>query len=405
LAATWTILIAVMWSGPRVHSAGFSSGVDPWTYLLNQTVMISRYIRLVLWPRSLVVHYGWPRPLSPSDVWPYALFVIAMLGLTAIGLARRPAPGLAGAWFFVTLAPTSSVIPIATEVGAERRMYLPSIALILLAVFVIRRVTNPRTGAILLTFAATALAAATFTRNQEYASGLTLARTVVDRWPSAVADHLLGNELAIAGQHDQAIARLREAVDRGDQRARYDLGGELYNAGKLNEAIEQLRAFVRAEPMLKEVVAARTLTGRALIAQQKWLEAAAEFRQVLVMTPSNVGVRRLRADSLFSAESYAEAAAEYRTYLVAQPADGDAYTNLAISLDSTSKRAESLAAFRRVAELQPKNAVAHANLGRALALEGKLGDAKMEFERALQIDPGNRAAREDLDQLLRSARR
>ena len=36
--------------------------------------------------------------------------------------------------FFLTLAPTSSIVPIATEVGAERRMYLPLAALSVLAV-------------------------------------------------------------------------------------------------------------------------------------------------------------------------------------------------------------------------------------------------------------------------------
>ena len=37
LAATWLVLVALIWSGPRFRSAGFSTGVSPWTYLLNQT--------------------------------------------------------------------------------------------------------------------------------------------------------------------------------------------------------------------------------------------------------------------------------------------------------------------------------------------------------------------------------
>ena len=52
--------------------------------------------------------------------------------------SRRSAAEAAGwvrrAWMFVTLAPTSSIVPIATEVGAERRMYLPLAALIALVV-------------------------------------------------------------------------------------------------------------------------------------------------------------------------------------------------------------------------------------------------------------------------------
>src|SRR4029079_16286548 len=49
-------------------------------------------------------------------------------------LIRRPAVGFLGAWCFITLTPTSRVVPIATEGGAERRRYLRLIALVVLGV-------------------------------------------------------------------------------------------------------------------------------------------------------------------------------------------------------------------------------------------------------------------------------
>jgi protein O-mannosyl-transferase len=134
LAVTWGVLGLLLASGPRIHSAGFSAGVSPWTYLLNQTVMMVRYLRLAVWPDSLVVNYGWPLPLTLADVLPQALMVVALLGATIAALIRRPPLGFLGASFFITLSPTSSVVPIATEVGAERRMYLPLIPLVVLAV-------------------------------------------------------------------------------------------------------------------------------------------------------------------------------------------------------------------------------------------------------------------------------
>jgi hypothetical protein len=134
LAATWVVLVLLLLSGPRAYSAGLSTGVSVWTYLLNQTVMIVRYLRLSAWPWSLVSNYGWPVPLMLRDVLPYALAVVALLVGGLVALFRWPPLGFAAAWFFLTLAPTSSVVPIATEVGAERRMYLPLIALMTLAV-------------------------------------------------------------------------------------------------------------------------------------------------------------------------------------------------------------------------------------------------------------------------------
>jgi hypothetical protein len=134
LAATWLLLAGVLWSGPRIHSAGFSTAVSPWTYLLNQAAMVTHYLWLAVWPRALVANYGWPRPLTLGDVWPQALFLVALLAATIAALRRSPPIGFLGAWFFMTLAPTSSIMPIATEVGAERRMYLPLIALVVLGV-------------------------------------------------------------------------------------------------------------------------------------------------------------------------------------------------------------------------------------------------------------------------------
>jgi hypothetical protein len=134
LSASWIVLGALMWSGPRVHSAGFSSGISPWNYLLNQTVMITRYLYLTIRPLWLVVNYGTPLPLTLREVLPYAAFISVLLAITLVALIRQPKWGFLTAWFFITLAPTSSIVPIATEVGAERRMYLPLIAVVVLVV-------------------------------------------------------------------------------------------------------------------------------------------------------------------------------------------------------------------------------------------------------------------------------
>jgi hypothetical protein len=85
-------------------------------------------------------------------------------------------------------APSSSVIPLVSEIVAERRMYLPLAAIVTLVVVIIaaglRRVYQPasrRTLAVILTFAAaTALAIATINRNRDYHSELAI-------WTDAVA--------------------------------------------------------------------------------------------------------------------------------------------------------------------------------------------------------------------------
>ena len=89
-------------------------------------------------------------------------------------------------------------MPIVTEVGAERRMYLPLMAIITLVVIGIQgsrawRQRIPRAGwALMLAVIAIALGATTIARNRDYASGLSLAQSAVRNRPSDAGARLPG---------------------------------------------------------------------------------------------------------------------------------------------------------------------------------------------------------------------
>jgi tetratricopeptide (TPR) repeat protein len=377
LAATWLILAAAIWSGPRTHSAGFSTNVDPWTYLLNQTVLITRYLSLTVWPRGLVVAYGPVQPLTFIAVWPFATFVVLAVTATAVALVRWPLVGFVGAWIFITLAPTSSVVPIATEVGAERRMYLPLVALICLAVTLTALLTihlaqrRPRRAFALACGALTVLlGVTTVQRNREYGSPLGLAQTVLARWPTAFAHSIVGTQLAIVGRHPEAIAELRRAVP-GYTLARYHLGGELFNQGAIDEAVVQLQTFVQLEPTLAEAVPSRTMIGRAQMLRSEFPAAIGEFRAVLTMTrpgdDAHTTAMGFLADALFSDHRFDEAVPEYRVFVAKRPRDVGAFINLGVSLAEIGRLTEAAEAFQRAVQLDPSNATASRNL--AIALE------------------------------------
>jgi protein O-mannosyl-transferase len=196
LFATWIVLVAILIPGPRSHSAGLSTPVSPWIYALNQAPMILRYLRLSIWPSSLVLDYGPTMPVSPAVALPGVLVVFALLGVCGWAWRRSRALGFLGAWVFLTLAPTSSVVPIATEVGAERRMYLPLAALIVLAVVPaalaltpwlrrapIGRVSRVAPPALLLAVAM-AFAVVSVRRNAEYHDPTGIWETAVARRPN-----------------------------------------------------------------------------------------------------------------------------------------------------------------------------------------------------------------------------
>jgi protein O-mannosyl-transferase len=103
-------------------------------YARSQAVFILRYLRLTVWPHPLVLDYGTE---LVSDPWQYvpATLVVAALAAGALwAVVRRPRAGLLAFLFFALLAPTSSVVPVATQTAAEHRMYLPLAPLVVLAV-------------------------------------------------------------------------------------------------------------------------------------------------------------------------------------------------------------------------------------------------------------------------------
>jgi tetratricopeptide (TPR) repeat protein len=452
LAATWIVLALLLATDPRPHSAGFSAGVSPRTYLMNQAPAIVGYLQQSVWPNALVLLYGWPQPLTLADVWPAALFVCLLLGFTGVALWKQPQLGFVGAWFWVTLAPTSSIVPIATEVAAERRMYLPLGAVVLLAVVGLvwlwdrlkRRIpalasgqeAGPVIAGMALLIAASGLALGTVARNSEFASPVTMGRTVVARHPTPIGHLSLGRALLAAGQRDEGLMHVRQAIP-GAPGAHLTLGLQLVTEGQLDEGVAQLQAFVRDQkPLLADVVVARLSMGEIFLHQERWAEAAEQFRLVLATLPGNPIAEHRLADASFSMGLWEEAALHYQAHLRRQPQDAGALNNLGIALGSSGRVDEARQAFRQALAIEPHNGPAHHNLasiflkdldvtqalvharravdiqpgaasshellGRILLGQGRLDEAERQFERVLELNPSSHVARDEIALLRRS---
>jgi len=262
---------------------------------------------------------------------------------------------------------------------------------------------------------------------------LTMAETVLQRWPSSFAHAMVGNQLAAAGRHPEAIAHLQQAAP-SFALAAFHLGGELFNQGELDAAIDQLQDFVRREPLRVESVRARTILARAFMLQRKWNLANDQLQRVLAMTPDGSDDHTVAlgfiADTQMAQEHYEEAAATYRQYLTRRLTDAGAATNLGIALAATGHQSDARLAFQRAVEMDPRDANARRNLakalmnqndaagaaaettlllrlypndsaghdllGRALAMQGRLDEAMREFARAVQLDPRDEQSRQDL---------
>ena len=263
-----------------------------------------------------------------------------MRGDVLFALRRWPAAGFLGVMFFLTLAPTSSIVPITSEVGAERRMYLPLAALVVLAVTARRRsssigratdlparrrtVYGVAIGVCAVVIAA--LAIRTVYRNREYETPISLWESVVARRPHGRARFALANQFMEAGRHDEAIAQLRAAVtDFPDARA--GLGTELLVTGEFDEGIAVLEAFVQSNPSAPNRAPARPLiaTGYRGLAerslqQQQFAQAAEQARKSLQLDPQNADAHNILGAALASQGQFDQAVAEFQAGAADRPA-------------------------------------------------------------------------------------
>jgi protein O-mannosyl-transferase len=411
LSLTWLVLIYELSAAPREGSAGFGAGVSVWTYLLNQSVMVARYLRLSVWPSDLVINYGPPVPYALADVIPQAAFIVAILALTVAAFRWNPAAAFLGVWFIVTLAPSSSFVPIATEVGAERRMYLPLMAVgvaMVLALFSARQVrlrVSRNVAATALVIVAIALGTATIRRNAEHHSWLRLAQTTLERWPTDVARAMVGSELALQRRDEEALPLLRVGA-RSDVRARYNLGVTLFNLKRYDEAIGALDVLVNAHPMREEVPWSRRLMGHAYMRLARWSDAITQLRMTLAMTPDDAEARRLLVDAynsfgvdLAQAQRFDDAVAQFRDALSYDADNASATYNLATALFDAGQMIEAFAEADRAIALDPANADAHHLKAKLLALQGRTTESIASFETAVKLRPEDPVIWEDFARL------
>jgi tetratricopeptide (TPR) repeat protein len=294
------VLAVLVAGGPRSYSVGFGFAEWPWwRYLLTQAGVVAHYVSLSVVPWPLVLDYEWP----PSDLAHAAapgLFVLALVAASGWALARRRPLGFIGAWFFVILAPTSTVIPIVTEVAAEHRLYLPlaaPIALVVLGAYWLaaRRVPTPATSLRLSAGAAVVavaggLGALTYARNADYADYDRIwSRTIAARPQNTRALNNYATSLMTQRRFDQAEHHLRAAIAVNPAFAdgHANLGVALCSQGKYAEGIDHLRRSAALDP---ERPATFRNLAEAHGAQGQMRDALENYARALALLPDDVGL-------------------------------------------------------------------------------------------------------------------
>jgi tetratricopeptide (TPR) repeat protein len=391
LASIWLLLFARLRFGFKGQSIGFDLGATWWDYALTSCRSILLYLKLAVWPHPLILDYGTQVIHQTAEGLPYVLVLAGLVIGTAIAFWRWPAVGFVGAWFFVILAPTSSVIPIAGQPIAEHRMYLSLASVVLFVVLGLHHLMGRRS---LILFAALAVGLGLLSarRNEDYRSALSICQDTIAKCPENARVYCgLGDALADLGQEEDAIAAYEKALrlspDFADAHA--NLGAILMDIpGRLPEAVDQFRLAIQSKP---DHAKAHFYLGIALSnTPGRLADGIAEFQAALKIKPDSADINYALGFSLLKIPGQSLNAIPYfEAAIRIKPDMAEAHYGLAIALlDVPDRLPEAITEFEETLRLNPDFAVVHYNLATALMhMPGRLPEAISEFETAVRINP------------------
>jgi Flp pilus assembly protein TadD len=455
LASTWLLLIGLLLGRPHSESAGFHLGVDACSWWLTQARVFWLYLKLVVWPAPLLIHYEFPYLTTIGESWQFIVPTL-LLGLVTLVLLWRNRPlGYLGTWIFAILSPTF-VIPIITEIAAERRMYLPLIAIAVVFVvggylltselirpFVdgpkfVRRLSQLSALASLLILAV-ALGVASANRLEAYDDETNLWREVLRVYPQdAIAQYNLGSQHLAAGRLEEAVeafqiaraqkpdevdvlnnlglallrlgryeegyTHLRHAVQMrpNSLNARLNLGLLLTRAGHHAESIEHFQAALALKP--DEPNALNTM-GLALILSDRCPEAVEVLERAVRLRPDSTEIHNRLANALARSGNVSAAIERYRQTLRLNPSDPEALYNLGLLLTASGDAEKAVAHFQEALRLQPEVAEFHSSFADLLRKLDRSQEAIDHYQTAVRLKPDYLPPYGNLVQMLAAADR
>ena len=395
LASTWLVLLAcIVQSGGRGGSVGFAE-VAWWEYALTQAPAIVGYAWRALWPANLIFDYGAIVEKNPAVVVPALLAVLVALGAGIYALRRRPIAGFGFAWFFLILAPSSSIVPVATQTVAEHRMYLPLAALVVPAVLLLHRAA-PRAALVICLALLAAAGWRTHARNGDYRDGLSIwadtARRVPDS-PRARNNH--GAMLLERGRTDEAVVEFRAALDLSPTHAQawHNLGNAQSARGQFGEALGFYRRAIELEP---ENANFHASLGHAYLETGQPDAALATLRTAVALAPTKATHPYNLASALMKLGRTEEAGPPLARALELSPNDPQMLGNYAVWLRRSGRAAESVTRLQEALRTWPDSALLQSHLGVALLGDGRVPDGIRALEAALLLDPNSTQTRYNL---------
>ncbi|MBI5185690.1 MAG: tetratricopeptide repeat protein [Nitrospinae bacterium] len=341
--------------------------------MLTQSNVVAFYIKLLFFPITQAFDYNFP---GFRSLWtfptPFSIcLILGLLGLAVLLRKKNRLVSFSLLWFFITLSPTSSFVPV-DDIIFEHRLYLPFVGVSILSGILLLRASNGLAGTL-------------------HVSG----RKALFLISFFVFFLLSINALHRNGIYKDSMSFWEDAVRKAPwkDRPNNNLAALYGKAGRYKEVEGLLTRALEVSPWHPE---ARANLGEAYFHLGRPAEAEAEFNKVLKEHPdmpqANYFMGRMAEDG----EDLKAAREYYEKTLGRKPELTAARNKLAGVFLKEGGMDQALFHFKKTLEKKPDDVEANANIGIVYGSMGFYDMAVRHLQAALKAEPGNPAVLKNL---------
>ena len=363
LLATLLIIPLTMFLTRFVDFAGMRNALEPLPsispgqYLLTQFRVIVTYIRLLFIPVNQNLDYDYHIAKSLLELPTIAglIFIASILAIAVKIFHRYRLISFGIFWFFLTLLPESSVIPI-RDVIFEHRLYLPMVGFSFFlagALYYIFEERSFRVMVILPLVITSCYAILSYGRNNIWKDELTLWDDTARKSPK----------------------KARPYNNRGNA---------YFEKGELASAISDFNRAIELDPKLAKVYNNR---GSAYLTQGKLSQAMSDFNKAIEIDPNLVKAYNSRGDIYRAQGDLSRAISDFSKAIIINPNYAQAYDNRGAAYARQGSLSQALADFNKVIEIDPNYAEAYNNRGNVYYALNNPTQAILDYTKAIELSP------------------
>lgn len=375
--------------------------ITPAQYLFTQFRVITTYLRLLFFPVNQNLDYDYPiaQTLWQAPVVASLVFLVLLLTAGVLLFRKRRIISFSIFWFFLALAPESSIIPI-RDVIFEHRLYLPMVGYSLflpIALYYLFGNKRWKLVSILLLAIIAGYSVMTHTRNRIWKDEITLWSDVVQKSPNKARSWgNRGRAYSLSGKYAEALADCNQAIRLNPT------GGIPYCSRAsvyyyMAEYDLAIADYTRAIELRPDFSSAYFNRGFSYEKKGEYDRAISDWSRVVAFNPHDADAYFNRGRIHFQKGEYDQAIVDYSLVIKNDSRFAGVYFNRGNAYRYKKMYLYALSDYTRALRINPLYGEAYNNRAAALIVLGEYERARKDIRRMEELGyPFNPAMRKFL---------